>query len=237
MDAIAELPLKAIPVQQGHEKLEVLLLAIVWRGGHQQEIPGDAGEQLAKPVTLRGLDLAAEERGRHFVSFVADDQIPVGLLELLLKVFVTAQFIEAADDEVVLLEPVARSGRFQLVVRHNLKRQMEPAFHFVLPLLGQIAGADDHAALEIATDVEFLRQQPTHDGFARARIIRQQKAKWLPGEHLLVDRRDLVRKRLDQGGMDGQERIEEVGQPDAVGLGDQAEQSHHRHRKTRDGPP
>jgi hypothetical protein len=37
--------------------------------------------------------------------------------------------------------------------------------------------------------------------------------------------------------MDGQERIEEVGQPDAVGLGDQAEQSHHRHRKTRDGPP
>ena len=50
-------------------------------------------------------------------------------------------------------------------------------------------------------------------------IIRQQEAKRLAGKHLFVNRRDLVRERLDQRGVDGQEGIEEVRQPDAVGLG------------------
>ena len=111
-----------------------------------------AGKQLAEPVTLRGFDLAAEEGGRHLVGFVADNQIPVGLLELLLEVFVPAELVEATDDKVVLLEPVAGSGRFQLVVRHDLERQMEPAIQFILPLLGEVAGANDHATLEIAAD-------------------------------------------------------------------------------------
>ena len=78
-------------------------------------------------------------------------------LSLAWSVFVAAELVEAADDQVVLLEPVAGSGRFQLVVRHDLERQMEPAVQFVLPLLGQVAGADDHATLQVATDIEFLR--------------------------------------------------------------------------------
>ena len=44
------------------------------------------------------------------------------------------------------------------------------------------------------------------------------------GSISLVDGGDLVRQRIDQRRVDGQQRIEEVGQPDAVGFGKQPEQ-------------
>ena len=55
-------------------------------------------------------------------------------------------------------------------------------------------------------------------------IVGQQEAQRLPRQHRLVDRRDLVRQRLNERGVDGQHRIEEVRKADAVRLGDQAEQ-------------
>jgi hypothetical protein len=44
-------------------------------------------------------------------------------------------------------EPVTGARRFELVVGENLEGQMEAPVEFVLPLLGQAAGADDQAAL------------------------------------------------------------------------------------------
>ena len=90
VDAVAEPPLEAVAIQQGHEELEILFLAVVRRGRHQQEMPRERGEQLAQPVALGVLDLAAEVGGRHLVGFVADDQVPpaVRRLELLLHIFV-----------------------------------------------------------------------------------------------------------------------------------------------------
>ena len=40
----------------------------------------------------------------------------------------------------------------------------------------------------------------------------------LAGQHLLVDRRDLMRERFDQRGVDGEHRIEEVGHPESAWL-------------------
>lgn len=40
MDTIAEPALEPVAVQKGKEQLEVLILAGVRRGGHQQEVPG-----------------------------------------------------------------------------------------------------------------------------------------------------------------------------------------------------
>ena len=48
VDAVAELALEAVAVEQRHEKLEVLLLAVVRRGRHQQEVPGDAGRAVGR---------------------------------------------------------------------------------------------------------------------------------------------------------------------------------------------
>ena len=124
----------------------------------------------------------------------------------------------------VFVEPVAGAGRFQRVVGHDLERQVEPAVEFVLPLLDEVAGADDQAALQVAAGDQLLDEQAGHDRLAGAGIVGQQEPERLPGEHLAVDGGDLVRQRLDQRRVDGQQRVEEVGQPDAVGFGKQPEQ-------------
>ena len=85
------------------------------------------------------------------MGFVADDQVPIGLLELGLGVFVPAQLVEPANGQWRFVEPVAGAGGLQSVVGHDLERQVKLAVEFVLPLLDEIAGADDEAALQVAT--------------------------------------------------------------------------------------
>ena len=46
------LALEPVAVEQGQEELEVLLLAGVRGGGHQQQVPGDLAEQLAELEAL-----------------------------------------------------------------------------------------------------------------------------------------------------------------------------------------
>ena len=52
MDAVAKATLEAVAVEQRHEELKVLLLAVVRRCRHQQKMPRQRGEQLPKPVAL-----------------------------------------------------------------------------------------------------------------------------------------------------------------------------------------
>ena len=224
--AVAEPALEAVAIEQRHEELEVLFLAVVRRGRHQQEVAGERREQLAEAVALGVLDLAAEERGRQLVRLVADDEVPaaVGRLQLLLHVLVARELVEPGDDEVVLQEPVAGAGGFELVVGQDLEGQVEAAVELVLPLLGEAAGADDQAALQVAAGDQLLDEQAGHDGLAGAGIVGEQEAQRLARQHGLVDGRDLVRQRIDQRGVDGQHRVEQVGEADAVRLGDQAEQ-------------
>ena len=91
----------------------------------------------------------------------------------------------------------------------------------VLPLLRQTAKADHEAALEIATGDEFLHQEPSHDGLAGAGIVRQQEAKRLARQHCFVHRGDLVRQRFHLRAVDGEHRIEQMRQADAMGFGRQ----------------
>jgi hypothetical protein len=159
------------------------------------------------------------------VRLVADDEIPprVRVRHLGLQVLVSGELVEPGDHEVRLGEPVS-AGRLQLVVGQDLEGQMEPPRQLVLPLLGEAARADDEAALEVAPGDQLLHQEAGHDRLPGARVVGQQEAQGLAGEHHFVDGRDLVRQGLDQGRVDGQDRVEEMGQPDAVSFGDQPEQ-------------
>jgi hypothetical protein len=224
--AVAELALEAVAVEQRHEELEVFLLAVVGRGRHQQEVTCQGREQLAEAVALGVFDLVAEEGGRHLVGLVADHQVPaaVGGLELLLHLLVARELVEAGDDQVGFEEPVAGARRFELVVGEDLERQVKAPIQLVLPLLGEAAGADDQAALQVAAGDQLLDQEPRHDGLAGAGIVGQQKAQRLARQHRLVDRGDLVRQRIDQRGVHRQHRVEQMRQADAVGLRDQAEE-------------
>ncbi len=129
-----------------------------------------------------------------------------------------------AMDEVVLEEPVAGAGGLELVVGEDLERQVEAPVELVLPLLGEAAGADDEAALEVAAGDQLLDEQARHDGLPGAGVVGEQEAQRLPGQHGLVDRGDLVRQRIDHRGVDGEHGVEEVREADALRLGDEAEE-------------
>jgi len=224
VNPLAEPALEAVAVQQGQEELEVLLLAIVRCGRQEQEVAGEGGEELAEHVAFRAANLATPEGGAHLVGLIAHHQIPVGGLQLLLHILVAAELVEAADRERVLAEPVSGARRLVRVVGHDLEGQMEAAVELVLPLLDQIARTHDHAALQVAPRHQFLDQQSGHDGLAGSRIVGQQETERLPWQHRLVDRRNLMRQRLDERCMYREQGIKEIGQADAVRLRDQAEE-------------
>ena len=80
------------------------------------------------------------------------------------------------------------------------------------------------AALQITARDHLLDEHPRHDGLAGARVIGEHKAKRLTGQHGFVDRGDLMGQRLDDRGVHGEQRVEEMRKADALRLGDQAEQ-------------
>jgi hypothetical protein len=100
---------------------------------------------------------------------------------------------------------------------------LKASVELVLPLLHQATGADDQAAPQISANEQLLDEQPGHNRLAGAGVVGQEKAEWLPGEHLTVDSSDLVGKRVDQRGVDCEDRVEQVSEADAPGLGDQPE--------------
>jgi hypothetical protein len=53
-------------------------------------MPGELAEKLAEAIALGVLDLAAKEGGRHLVSFVANHEVPVGVSQFRLDVFIAA---------------------------------------------------------------------------------------------------------------------------------------------------
>src|ERR1035438_3401858 len=142
---------------------------------HEEQMPRKLAEELAEAVALGVLHLVATEGGRHLVVVVWAATVPIGGGELGLGVLVTSQFVQAAYGQVILGEPVAGARRFELVVRQDFEGELKSLVEFVLPLLSEIAGAYDHAAVQVAADQQFLDEQTGHDGFASAGIIRQEE--------------------------------------------------------------
>ena len=227
VDRGPEATFEPVPVEQRHEELEVVLLAVVGRRRHEQEVPREATEELPQPIALRVLDLPPEIGGRHLVGLVAHHEIPaaVGRLKQLLHLLVAGEHVEARDHEVVPLEPVFRPGRLKRLAGVDDERELESSVELILPLFGQTAGADHEATPEVASGDQLLHEETGHDGLAAARVVGEEKAEGLAGQHGLVDRSDLVGKGLDQGGVNREKGIEEVGETDALGLGDEAEEA------------
>ena len=187
---------------------------------------GETRQKLPQPVALCVLDLATKERRRHLVGLVAHDEIPTAVrsLQLLLNLFVARELIQPGNDEIGLQEPIACPCGFELIVRQDVKGQLEPTVEFILPLLREAAGTDDQAPLQITARDQLLDEQSRHDGLAGARIIREKESKRLTGQHGFVDRGDLVGQRLDDRGVHGKHRIEEMRKADPLCFGNQAEQ-------------
>ena len=159
------------------------------------------------------------------MRFVADHEVPLARgQELGLKILVAAEHVEAGDPEPGLVEGVAGAARLDAIARQDREFEVEFLRQLVLPLLDQVARRDHEATLQVAPDQQLLDQKGCHDGLAGTGIVGEQEAQGLARQHLAVDGGDLMRQRLDQRGRQRQVRIEQVGQPDALGLRRQPEQ-------------
>ncbi len=158
-------------------------------------------------------------------------------LQLGLQLLGARGHVEAHDQAVALDEGVAGERGLDLVAGEDVEGEAELLGHLVLPLLDQAARRDDQAALEVAADQQLLDQQPGHDGLAGAGIVGEQEAQRLARQHLAVDGGDLVRQRLDLRRADGEVGVEQVGEPDAVGLRRQPQQGRRRRRRRRPARP
>ena len=126
----------------------------------------------------------------HAVGLVADHQIPLrGGLQLLLDVLIPGELVHAGDQVVLVVERVGGAGGLDHVAGENLEVQAELLVQLVLPLLGERAGRDDQAALQVAADHQLLDEQPGHDGLARARDRRRAGNAWAGGAASLRRRR------------------------------------------------
>ena len=159
------------------------------------------------------------------MRFVANDQIPFGSsAQFGLQLLGARRHIEPKNEPVTLDKRIAGDRGFDLITGDGVKAEPEFLGHLILPLFDEVARRDDQAALEVATDQKLLDQQPSHDGFAGARIIGEQEAQGLSRQHLAIHRRDLVRQRLDLRRGDGEIRVKEVGEPYSIGLGRKPQQ-------------
>ena len=103
-------------------------------------------------VTFGVFDLSTKMGSGHLVGLVANDQVPSGFRgrQLVLDIFVTAEFVQARDDQILFEKPIPGSSRFEFVVGKNVEGQAEAPVKFVLPLLSKTRGADDEASLQVA---------------------------------------------------------------------------------------
>src|SRR5262245_58019729 len=153
------------------------------------------------------------------MSLITDDEVPFGGFgELLLQVFVAGEYVKANDKPVAILKRIPRPGVLDHVPGQDIELEVELLAEFILPLLDEAARSHNQATLQVAAGDQFLDQQPGHDRLPSTGIVGEQESKRLARQHLAIDRGDLVRRRIDQAGVDGEIGIEIVRQFYAVCL-------------------
>ena len=225
VDAVAELPVEAVGVEQRQEELEVLLLAVVRRRRHQEQVACVLAQAFREPEASRLFELRAEVVGRELVGLVEDGQVPSGVAELLLELLVPRHLVETNDELMVVVERVpARRGRLQ---QRGVDAEFEPELleELVSPLLDETSRGDDQDAASVGPHDEFADVEPRHDGLPGPRVVRQDEPQGLPGKHRLVDGGDLVRERLHVRRVHRHHRVEEEREVDALGFARQLEGS------------
>lgn len=204
--------LEAVAFEQGEEELEVLLLARVRGGRHQQQVTGAVAQSLAELEPPRLRQPPAEPVRAHPVRLVHDDQVELGVVELGGQGLVAGELVHPRDEQRMLLE----HGRAERGVEHrgaqDVEAQAELEEQLVLPLVDQPAGRHDQAAFHVVAEQQLLDVQPGHDGLAGARVVGRQEPQRRSVEHLAVHRPDLVRQRLHVAGGHRQHRVEQPGQ-------------------------
>ena len=209
-----------VAVEKLEEEREVVRVALVRRGGQQQQVVRRVAQQLAQLVPLALVRFVAR---RHPVRLVHDHQVPVRLAQ--------------ARQDVAALREVERGHRPRLphpLVHAELRAQVAAAQHderlvellpqLALPLEREVRGGDDQDALGEAPQPQLADQQPGHDRLARAGVVGEQEPHPRRLQQVVVDRLQLVRQRVDARDRQREVRVELPGDAEDVGLQPQPQQ-------------
>ena len=103
----------------------------------------------AQPVALALAQVVARPARAHLVRLVDHDQIPLGLADQLAVLLLLEQ-VDPRDQQVVVEQRIARGGALEHGAVGDGEAVMEFLAQLVLPLLGEVGGHDDQAALDVA---------------------------------------------------------------------------------------
>jgi len=106
---------------------------------------------------------------------------------------------------VALLPGVHAVVSAQRIAADDLELLAELVAQLALPLEGQIGRGDDQDALDQPADLQLLDEEPRHDGLAGAGVVRQQETDAGEPHEVVVDRLQLMGKRIDA--RDGQAEV------------------------------
>ena len=168
-------------------------------------------ESFSQLEAARLLQLVTEEVSSKLVRLVEHYEIPAGVAELLLQLFIARHLVEANDEVIDVFKRIAAWGGGLQVFCKDAKLQTELLEHFLTPLIDQAAGGDDDNASSVGAHDEFADVKARHDGLARARVISENKPQRLTRQHGFVNSGNLMRQRLHIRGVDGHHRVEQKG--------------------------
>jgi hypothetical protein len=159
----------------------------------------DAGQGFGEQVAIGFADVQVRTTaGGELVRLVKDDEV----------VRVDSLFFEAGkdaragkrvytDDDAVAALADERVGVAGVATADGLERQTEKLGQFALPVSNEAGGGNDQDAFQQPARQHLPDVQARHDGLAGAGVIREQVAKSLLLEHVVVNRNALVGERID----------------------------------------
>ena len=202
-------------VEEGEEPSEMLRVALVRRGRHEEIVVGHLRKG---PTEAVGVGRVVVVAGAHLVGLVDDDEIPPRTEQALTGVFLDRRPGDARDDLVILLPGVLAVVGPERGPADELELLAELVRHFALPLKGEIRRSDDQDPLGEAPGLELLDEEAGHYRLAGPGIVGEQEAD--PGklEEILVDRFELMGERIDAGDREGEERVVFMGEAEPVRL-------------------
>src|SRR5262249_36113019 len=107
----------------------------------------------------------------------------------------------------------------------HFKSLSELVLQLALPLEGQVGRGDDQGASHKAARLQFLDQQPSHDGFPGAGIVGEQEGNTGHLEKVTVDRLKLVWERIDPSDGEREVGVVLVSERETLGLDAESEQA------------
>ena len=203
-----------VAVEQLQKQREVLRVALVGRGGQEQEVVGAVAQQLAQGVTLALVGLVAR---RHAVRLVNDDQVPMHLPQPGQDVGALGE-VERSDDLSVRHPLVDAELVAKVATLEDKEGFVELFLELALPLEGQVGRTDHENPFDEAAQLELADEQAGHDGLTGAGVVGQQETYAGQLEEVFVDGFQLVRQRIDARDGKPEIGVELVGNAERIRL-------------------